>query len=839
MPRLLSIRLLLIPVLGVVVLALQPQGADAAVTVPAFGSFYVDGSTVVSGNANHPEDDPFHDIANDCNFNYPAPFNPNSPDLVNYINVLPDGTMTGECSYTDQYVNVNEKMTSFFGGTLNPETGSFSNIHISSTLSFVVTFDEGSRTQAYNITYDIPSGTLANGYAQGVANFTFGYTCSGGCGSTTSRGYTGTVNYLFSVKAATEADLRIDHIEIVQATQTADNAVPLVANKATVARVFPRSNAIVQGAKVKLSLNGQELNPGTVDVSPDAPDRNAADSAVNFLLPAEWRTAGTRTFTAEIVPPDGFADSDAANNTGAATVEFQDRGGLFVDYIKVCSQPGGVGELNCPRDLDQNIPSLHLFAQDVLPLAEDSLIYNRIVTPVWVYKEPLVTAEDESAFLAALRKRYDFTAVKPDPDVTPSLADQVVAFLPPGLSIEGGAADVKWLGGMGRVFYLQYYQEASRQLGEQIAFAHEIMHNLGRRHPKPGTGGCNLADPLSDWPYADIFTQEPGFWVRMSTVMPKTLTDIMAACDQPWISPHTYTKLFEGNFSAQSLSAQGVAGNSIIVSGTVEADGSAGTLDPAYQVLSEGETPASNPAGNTCLKFGAGDLGEFCFDLTFLGGEGGAALDRESFSVRVPLPAGATRVALTFDDAELDALESSPNAPTIDIADPGDDPLTGPQTITWTGADADGGPVRYAVMFTPNKGINWYPLDIDTTETSFSFDTADFAAGGAEVRVFASDGFNTTSQKVELVFGLANKWGDSNCDGKVNIGDAINVQRFLVGIVLPAPEGCPTIGQDAGGHLWQDVNCDGKVNIGDAINLQRFLIGFVLDPPEGCPTIGQ
>jgi hypothetical protein len=210
--------------------------------------------------------------------------------------------------------------------------------------------------------------------------------------------------------------------------------------------------------------------------------------------------------------------------------------------------------------------------------------------------------------------------------------------------------------------------------------------------------------------------------------------------------------------------------------------------------------------------------------------------------LKVPLPAGADRVALLFDGAELDALQASASAPSVEITSPAEDgTLDGQSSITWTGSDSDGGDITYTVLYSPDGGDNWLPIEVDATTPSFSFDAAELQPStDALFRVLASDGLNTTEETVgPLTIASPYIWGDIDCGGTVGIGDAINVARFTIGIVFQAPQGCPTLGQDAAGDIWGDVDCGGTVNIGDAINIARFTIGFVLNPPAGCRTIGE
>jgi hypothetical protein len=72
----------------------------------------------------------------------------------------------------------------------------------------------------------------------------------------------------------------------------------------------------------------------------------------------------------------------------------------------------------------------------------------------------------------------------------------------------------------------------------------------------------------------------------------------------------------------------------------------------------------------------------------------------------------------------LDSLDQSPAAPALQIAEPGTGvSWNGLETISWSASDTDGDALKCAVMYTPDDGSTWLPVDVDTTSTSFSLDT--------------------------------------------------------------------------------------------------------------------
>ncbi len=79
--------------------------------------------------------------------------------------------------------------------------------------------------------------------------------------------------------------------------------------------------------------------------------------------------------------------------------------------------------------------------------------------------------------------------------------------------------------------------------------------------------------------------------------------------------------------------------------------------------------------------------------------------------------------------------------------------------------------------------------------------------------------------------------GDVDCNLAVNSVDALKELRFVAGLGVSQPEGCPAIGS-AGGNIWGDVDCNGVVNSVDALKVLRHVAGLNVSQDEPCPNIG-
>jgi hypothetical protein len=79
--------------------------------------------------------------------------------------------------------------------------------------------------------------------------------------------------------------------------------------------------------------------------------------------------------------------------------------------------------------------------------------------------------------------------------------------------------------------------------------------------------------------------------------------------------------------------------------------------------------------------------------------------------------------------------------------------------------------------------------------------------------------------------------GDLNCDGEVNVVDALMVLRHVAGLPFTVPD-CLEPGSQQGNGLRGDLNCDGEVNAVDALILLRYVVGLPFNLPLDCPEIG-
>lgn len=116
------------------------------------------------------------------------------------------------------------------------------------------------------------------------------------------------------------------------------------------------------------------------------------------------------------------------------------------------------------------------------------------------------------------------------------------------------------------------------------------------------------------------------------------------------------------------------------------------------------------------------------------------------FSVSLSWNDNAKKIRVSCDGTVLLTVERTSASPTVDFVGLANgDTLSGVETLTWTGSDADGPGLAYQSQFSNDAGASWTPLMPLGPGTSFDLDTTLLPSGSdVQLRIMATDGFNTS-----------------------------------------------------------------------------------------------
>jgi len=617
-----------------------------------------------------------------------------------------------------------------------------------------------------------------------------------------------------------DPDPRVVNMEVTQSSQClfsasgdtdcADNQIPLVSRRVTWVRVYVGSGSPlfdIPNVQVRLTVrrnNAAWLTLNTTTTARHLIDRDNIDHSANFLvLCTVCNNGDTLNFRAEADPNNLIAEPNETNNvfppSGYLNLPVYTRRGFDVTAVPMRYNPPG------PTDATVNVADIDSEAWWMVrafpvPHFTDPVTYS--VGPVFNWTQAWST----TGVINAANTAYVTSGSVSPPD-------QVVVWVPPQTSWENGRSNPMWDGGQGVVTVIQTNLGVINAGNLPPIWAHEVGHNLGRRHPctRNASGTPTQTDP--SWPYTgtgpaglDYDLQETGvesnvsiFWLGFipiplfsPVVHEADDTEIMQGghCGFPietdmvsnrWVSPYTYQQLFcalspdnatanscwNGNAVgigstgvAESGGAQalGGAGESILVSGTLHPDGP-GSIDSAYHMIQG--TPNTTTGDQYCVELQAGGspVSTVCFDPEFEPGIVDGEFEPAAFSVVLEWQTGVDHIVLRKGTEALDSVEVSANAPTVSVTAPSSGGLkSGVQTVQWTASDADGDSLLFTVLYSHDGGASFVPVAGNVAGDSQPADLDDLGGGSdAFFRVLVTDNTGNTTSADSAHFQVAKK----------------------------------------------------------------------------------
>ncbi|WP_419942005.1 Ig-like domain-containing protein [Candidatus Palauibacter sp.] len=380
---------------------------------------------------------------------------------------------------------------------------------------------------------------------------------------------------------------------LMQAAQSREFPVPLVAGESALLRVFVMSEAEttenIPPVRATFFVDGAEVHvaniPAGTSAIPTEVQEGELDLSANAEIPAEVIQPGLEMVVE--VDPDGTVDAalGVAKRIpveGRAVVEVREVPPLYLTLVPFISTSDN------DREAD-------VFVAGATP--DDDLFFElNTLNPVGVFeitKHPSVTVSSNDIF-----------EMLAEMDRIRMVEDGIGHWM--GLSANPGPSN--------GVAYLGAHPNPNRgkisvsrlNVG---TIAHELGHNLNLRHTDCGDpAGIDLT-----FPYDNARTGVWGYDPRDGgSLVPPDRADYMSYCDPAWVSDYYFTNALRFRLQ-DTVEVWPAASRTLIVSGAAAADGTL-HLDPAFVVET---TPVVPPFGGPYELTGRRADGSELFSLSF------------------------------------------------------------------------------------------------------------------------------------------------------------------------------------------------------------------------------
>lgn len=191
------------------------------------------------------------------------------------------------------------------------------------------------------------------------------------------------------------------------------------------------------------------------------------------------------------------------------------------------------------------------------------------------------------------------------------------------------------------------------------------------------------------------------------------------------------------------------APSSLQISGFIRDDNTA-EFSPFVPLNTEASALATPPPGEYSIEFQDSDgkpVRSLAFEPMFQPGHLMQPSTVAPFLFTLPASPGPARIVLKKSGVEMAARKVSANTPVVQLIYPrGGETLAGTVRVQWSASDADGDPLSYSILYSPDGGAKWLTVSVNTQDTSVDWDTSHFPGGNdGRIRVVANDGVNESS----------------------------------------------------------------------------------------------
>lgn len=492
----------------------------------------------------------------------------------------------------------------------------------------------------YTVTADtVASGTSRWAPAPASQNVTLATGSSGAA----------TVNYTLVAPGGAGANLTIAGTHFQQVVQTFGGAVPLVAGRDALLRVFVLGSTTgITAPDVRVRFYNGATLVSTVTIPP--PVATAPTSVDEATLSASWnyRVAGSLiqpglAVQVDVDPANQVAESSESDNfwpNAASPLALQVRTipPLAVRFVPITQAASGLTGRVSSGNLDQFL----LGARKLLPPASVS----GVIAPPFTTNAPTVVPSDSNgAWLQILSELNALRSAEGGSGIYFGILQVPYTSGIAGMAYISGRAAVGW----------DWFPSAS------VVVAHEIGHSMGRFHAPCGSaGGVDVSYP---YPRAAIGVY--GYDALAGGLIAPTAADVMSYCAPVWISDYTFNGMLNywlANAGTLVASATLAPRPGVLVWGRIERGRP--VLEPAFDIVAPPSLP--NRPGAERVEL-VGDDGRVVTTLSFTAERvaDGADSTAAHFAFVVPREAlgGATLASLRLTARGRVATMSGAAAP--------------------------------------------------------------------------------------------------------------------------------------------------------------------------------
>jgi len=356
------------------------------------------------------------------------------------------------------------------------------------------------------------------------------------------------------------SQLVVQAIEVCQSIQSVDSTVTLIADKATLVRVYIDQSGLASGARLsgELTVRTSPQGPATyipalgdLTVDPQDPStlvekRSLIQSSLNFRLPADATRAGKLLVEVNRLWQAGGDDVGFAG-TAVATVTFVSAPALRIRCIGLRYRDDATGQTHTPDAV--HFAYLRSFLERAYPVP--SVMWSQIV----------VDADFAAPF-------NDGTVVKANAQIAAIRSSEVNSGMDPRthyLALVDDARGTNFMRGraMGIPATPSPDTVASSPCGVPNGFAgdndlsyadwygaHELGHTFGRYHPGFPPGAQDASDPAFPYQNGQLSNADQKFvgydlgdatlGISLQALSGTHHHDLMTYADRQWICAHTF-----------------------------------------------------------------------------------------------------------------------------------------------------------------------------------------------------------------------------------------------------------------------------------------------------------